>query len=560
MSNRGETYIVHGRGISPGLAEGITFLHRNVFPVQNVPVPIQVQDVAQEIGNLESSTAKITSDLLNLAARVEQKMDTSLAAVFEAHQLMLNDPDLKDELQAEIQENLVNASSAVKAVFLRWEKRFLQMESQTAQHKGVDMRDISNRLSNALDGVVGAPLDGLPHGSVLVAHLLLPSETVFLAQRATAAVLLEHGRAMSHAVLFTRAMGIPCITGIHEILNNVPDNVRVLVDADKGEVVIRPRKPRRTRFQAHLEDRHNAFLVAQERARKPAITQDGTNIAVLANVGNREDTERAVANGADGIGLYRTEQAYLGRTTKPNVEDLLEDMRHTLAPMGAKPVCVRLLDIGADKPLPFLGTLPEINPSLGCRGVRMQLAYPMLLETQLRAILLLSDAFQVSILVPMVTLPQDVIQVREMLDRLVAERGKGAPPLLGAMIETPASALSVATIAPHVDFVSFGTNDLTQYTFAADRENVTVEQYFNDSDDTIFRLLQIARDDAPQLPAAVCGELGGRAAHISRLLQMGIRTLSVVPPLIPAIKAAVRAVRIGERPHSVGAKTALVCE
>lgn len=544
MSNRGETYIVHGRGISPGLAEGITFLHRDLFPTQDVSVPIHVKDVAQEIGNLESSTAKITSDLLNLAARVEQKMDASLAAVFEAHQLILNDPGLKNELQAEIQEKLVNASSAVKAVFLRWEKRFLQMESQTAQHKGVDMRDISNRLSNALDGIVGTPLDVLPHGCVLVAHLLLPSDVVFLAQRATAAVLLEHGRAMSHAVLFTRAMGIPCITGIHEILNNVPGNVPVLVDADKGEIVIRPRKPRRTRFQAHLEDRRNAFLVAQERARKPAITLDGTSIAVLANVGNREDTERAAANGADGIGLYRTEQAYIGRTTAPSVEDLLKDMHHTLAPIGTKPVCVRLLDIGADKPLPFLGTLPEINPSLGCRGVRMQLAHPELLETQLRAILRLSDDFHVSILIPMVTLPQDVIEVRKILERLVAERGKQEQPLLGAMIETPAAALSARTIAPHVDFFSFGTNDLTQYTFAADRENITVEQYFTDSDDAIFRLLQIARDDAPQIPAAVCGELGGRAAHIPRLLQIGIRTLSVVPPLIPAIKAAIRAVRM----------------
>lgn len=544
MSIQQKTHIVHGRGVSPGLAQGVTFLHRDLFKSPDKPVPIHLKDVEQEIGHLESSTAKITNDLLTLATRVEREMDSRLAAVFDAHQLMLNDAGLKNELQAEIQGKLVNASTAVKAVFLRWENRFLMMESQTAQHKGADMRDISNRLSNALDGVISTPLERLPHGCVLVASQLLPSDTVFLSQRSTAAVLLEHGRAMSHAVLFTRAMGLPCITGIRDILNSVPANVPVLVDADKGEVVIQPRQPRRTRFQSHLEDRRNAFSLAQKQARKPAITLDGTRIAVLANVGSREDTERAMANGADGVGLYRTEQAYLRSTTPPDTEELLKEMRHTLEPAGGKPVCVRLLDVGADKPLSFLRFLTENNPSLGRRGVRLQLAHPQLLETQLRAILTLSDDFIVSILIPMVTLPQDVITVRETLQRLAAERGKETLPPLGAMIETPAAALSVKGIAPHVDFMSFGTNDLTQYTFAADRENAAVEPYFNDSDDVIFRLLQIALADAPQLPAAICGELAGRAAHIPRLLQGGIRTLSVVPPLIPAIKAAIRGVRI----------------
>ncbi len=544
MPNRKEAHIVHGRGVSPGLAEGITFQHRDLFQSLEAPVLINRNDVDQEFAYLEDSTAKITLELLELATHVEQEIDSRLAAVFDTHQLILNDPGLKKELQAEIQGKLVNASSAVKSVFLRWEKRFLMMKSQTAQHKGVDMRDISNRLSNALDGIVSTPLERLPHGCVLVASQLLPSDTVFLSQRSTAAVLLEFGRAMSHAVLFTRAMGLPCITGIRDILNTVPANVQVLVDADKGEVVIQPRKPRRSRFQVHLEDRRHAFAAARELARKPAITLDGTSIAVLANVGNREDTERAMANGADGIGLYRTEQAYLRSTTPPDTDQLLEEMRHTLEPAGGKPVCVRLLDAGADKQLPFLGIPAETNPSLGQRGVRLQLARPQILETQLRAMLRLSDDFDVSILIPMVTLPQDVATVRACLVRLGAERGTGTLPRLGAMIETPAAALSIKDIEPHVDFISFGTNDLTQYAFAADRENVTVEPYFNDSDDVIFRLLQIVHADAPLLPKSICGELGGRAVHLPRLLQCGIRGFSVVPPLIPAIKEAIRAVRI----------------
>ena len=361
-------HIIHGRGISPGLAEGITYLHRDLLQSLAAPILIKRHDVGEQFSYLESTIAKITAELLALATHVEQEMDSSLAAVFDTHQVILNDPGLKKELQAEIQGNLVNASSAVKSVFLRWEKRFLLMKSQAAQHKGADMRDISNRLSNALDGIISTPLERLPHGCVLVASQLLPSDTVFLAQRSTAAVLLEFGRSMSHAVLFARAMGLPCITGIRDILNTVPANVPVLVDADKGEVVIQPRKPRRTRFQMHLEERRNAFAIARNQAREPARTLDGTRIAVLANVGNRDDTERAMANGADGIGLYRTEQAYLRRITAPDADELLKEMRHTLEPAAGKPVCVRLLDAGADKPLPFLGVPPETNPSLGRRA------------------------------------------------------------------------------------------------------------------------------------------------------------------------------------------------
>jgi phosphoenolpyruvate-protein phosphotransferase len=544
MAGRTTPLIIHGKGISPGLAEGITFLHRDRFQSMDAPVLISRKDVDHEVSYLERSIAKITLDLLALATRVEQEMDSSLAAVFDTHQLILNDPGLKMELQAEIQGKLINASSAVKAVFLRWEKRFLLMKSLTAQHKGADMRDISNRLSNSLDGIISTPLERLPHGCVLVASQLLPSDTEFMAQRSTAAVLLEFGRSMSHAILFTRAMGLPCITGIRDILNTVPANVQVLVDADKGDVVIQPRKPRRTSFQIHLEERRKAFALEQKQAREPAITLDGTGIAVLSNVGNREDTERAMANGADGIGLYRTEQAYLRRATPPDTDELLKEMRHTLEPAAGKPVCVRLLDAGADKQLPFLWSPAETNPSLGKRGVRLLLAHPQLLETQMQAILGLVDDFDVSILIPMVTLPQDVSTVRDCLVRLMRERGTGTRPRLGAMIETPAAALSIKDIAPHVDFLSFGTNDLTQYAFAADRENTAVDPYFDDSSNVIFRLLHIVHADAPLLPKSICGELGGRTAHLPRLLQCGIRAFSVVPPLIPGMKAAIRSVRI----------------
>ena len=544
MTDRDISHIVRGKPISPGLADGITYVHRDTLHLLDMPAPIESKDIDREFGHLESSTATITGDLLALATRVEQEMDANLAAVFEAHQQMLNDPVLKKELQAEIRENLVSASSAVKTVFLRWEKRFLEMESRLAQQKGADMRDISNRLSNALAGIHIHPLEQIPPGSVLVASHLLPSDTIFLSKCSAAAVLLAHGHTGSHAVLFVRAMGLPCIANIEDLQAIVPAGIHVLVNADLGEAVLRPNAADQRHFRNAMADRRRSFTAAQARAREPAITRDGVSIPVLANVGCREDVQRAMENGADGIGLYRTEQTYMGRTKPPGTDELFEEMREALEPAKGKPVCVRLLDAGGDKPLPFISFLAESNPALGRRGIRMQIEHPRLLETQLQAILRLSGDFDVSILIPMVTLPEDLTAVTEALDRIGVKPRHAGRPRLGAMIETPAAALSVHALAPHLDFLSFGSNDLAQYTFAADRENAAVERYFNDSDDAIFRLMRIAHGDAPRMPLSICGELAGRVAHVPKLLQCGIRTVSVAPPLIPVIKEAIRAARV----------------
>lgn len=324
------------------------------------------------------------------------------------------------------------------------------------------------------------------------------------------------------------------------ILKKMPANAWALVDANLGEVIVHPQAEHKAGFQKKVAALREAFVAAQERAREPAVTRDGVTIAVFANVGCRDDTERAMTNGAEGIGLYRTEQVYMGRMMPPDVDELLNEMRRTLEPAKGKPVYVRLLDIGADKPLPFIGFLAETNPALGRRGIRLLREYPRLLETQLRAVHKLSKEFDVRILIPMVALPEDIAKVKECLTLLGSELGVFPLPKLGAMIETPAAALSTRAMEPHAEFLSFGTNDLTQYTFAADRENAAVEQYFNDTADVIFRLLRIAHDDAQDMPLSVCGELAGRPAHIPKLLQCGIRTLSVAPPLIPTIKEAIR--------------------
>jgi phosphoenolpyruvate-protein kinase (PTS system EI component) len=386
------------------MAEGILHLHRDLLGPIDAPEDIEQHVAEQEFLRLDVATTRIAEDLLTLATRVEEEIDSRLAEVFGAHQLILGDSSLRDELRREIAENLVSASSAVKAVFLRWEKRFLLMESQIARDKSDDIRDISIRLRNALADIAVHPFDEIPHGSILATSRLLPSDAVLLAGRSIAAVLLEHGSRGSHASLFVREMGLPCISGLPDLLTSATHGAWALVDADAATVTIEPQENHRTEFRKALGERERAYQVARKRARSPAVTRDDVTISVLANAGCDEDAEKAMLNGAEKVGLYRIERAYLGRVAPPSSDELLDEMQQTLAAARRRTVCVRLLDIGADKPLPFMRFMAETNPSLGRRGILYLREYPELLRTHLRALLGLSRGFDVRVLVPMVTL------------------------------------------------------------------------------------------------------------------------------------------------------------
>ena len=500
---------------------------------------IDDSQIDEELKRLKRAVERSTDDLNVLASRVKKEMDSGLSAVFHAHVAMLQDPSLTTEIEKEIRDEWVSAESAVKVVLRRWERRFRSMEAEVARQKADDVQDLARRLVFSLMGIQAHALEKLPPGSVLVATRMLPSDTIFLARRAASAALVEAGGMASHAALFAREIGLPCVSGLANILEIVPADADALVDADAAEVVINPNQEQKAVFRARRERQEHARMTAQARSHEPAVTKDGTVVSVLANVGCKDDTVLAIENGAEGVGLYRIEQAYLGRQEPPDTAALLEEMRRVLELAKGLPVCVRLLDVGADKPLPFMESLNEANPALGRRGIRFLLKYPDLLQTQLDALLQLSSEFDLSILVPMVTLPRDMKSVKELLTE-TAQQSHASLPKLGAMIETPAAAFGAREIAQYADFLSFGTNDLTQYTFAADRENAAVDAYFDDTHDVIFRLLKTAHDDAPDVPLSLCGELAGRPECTSRILRCGIASLSVAPPLIPMIKEAVR--------------------
>jgi phosphoenolpyruvate-protein phosphotransferase len=529
-----------GKTLSPGMGKSRTFVYRDVLARFDEFYEIEDSQVEQELIRFEKAAASISSDLRALADRVEKEVDSDLSDVFQAHFTMVQDASLKADVEKEIRDELVSAGTAVRTVFRRWERRFHSMEAEVARQKADDIRDLARRLVSALAGVRAHVLEDLPHGSVLVAHRLLPSDTIFLARRRASAAVLEVGGPGSHAALFAHEIGLPCVAGISGVVDAVTSDEVALVDADAGEVIINPDQEQEQAFEVKREQQQRASSKARVLAHEPAVTRDGKVIAVLANVGREEDTQEAIESGADGIGLYRIERLYLGRQKPPDAATLLEEMQKTL--LGAKdlPVCVRLLDIGADKPLPFMEERREINPSLGCRGIRFLLKYPELLQTQLDALLQLSLDVDLNILVPMVTLPRDIQGVKERLTE-AASRAKTSPvPKLGAMIETPAAALAAPRLVQYADFLSFGTNDLTQYTFAADRENAAVDAYFDDTHEIIFRLLRTVHEDVPHTPLSVCGELAGRPDWTAKILECGITSLSVAPPSIPMIKEAIR--------------------
>lgn len=540
MPEQSQNLLLSGRGLSPGLAEGITCIHRDVLALPDEYYDVDAHEVAGELERLERAMVSITADLKTLTFRVEKEMDAKLASIFEAHQLMLNDPTLKEELSREIKDEMVSAGSAVKAVFRRWERRFRSMEAQIAAQKGDDISDLERRLLTSLAGIRGHALEKLPQGSVLVAKRLLPSDTIFLGRRAAAAAILESGGPSSHAALFAREIGLPCVTGVQNATELVPAGAKAFVDADTGEVIISPNDEQDVIFHRKLSVHRESKDRARQQARERAVTRDGTAISVEANVGCSGDTLVAMDNGAEGIGLYRIEQVYLTRQIPPLVDELVEEIRRTLEPAGKSPVCVRLLDVGADKQLPYLQNMKESNPSLGRRGIRFLRYFPDLLQTQVEALARLSTDFDIRILVPMVTTPEDMSAVRAVLIAAASKYHLSVLPKLGALIETPAAALSADDLAPYCDFFSIGTNDLTQYTFAADRENAAVDAYFDDAHKVIFGLIKAIHKNVLTIPLAVCGELAGRRQYVEHLLRCGVRSLSVAPHAVPTIKQAVR--------------------
>ena len=540
-----KTITIAGSAISSGLVIGSAFVYRErQLEALAGADEIEEHQIEEEVQRIERDTFTVAEDLRVSARRIETDTNAKLGAIFEAHEAMLQDRGLREEIRKLVQEELISAAHALSRVFRRRERKFREMTEPTHRRHADDVADLGRRLLRAMAGVKTTSLEAMPPGHVLVARRLLPSDTVALPRRAVVGIVLEFGGPGSHAALLAEALGIPTVAQIPNVTAKVTDDDELIVDGFRGELVINPDEDTKARYTEEIHGAQARIALVKESAREPAYTLDGTMVTVLANVSCREEVVAAHDDGADGVGLYRLEQFYLSRKTPPTVAELLAELRVIFAPMKGKPVTVRLLDLGGDKPLPFLKLPPEDNPFLGLRGIRFLLQYPDLLDTQLRALWQFSREHDVRVLVPMVTLAEDMVRVRSRFAAVANEANRQELPPLGAMIETPAAALCVEDIKAHADFLSIGTNDLTQYTMAAGRENPLVNDYFLENHPAVLRLVRTIVEEAGSVPVAVCGELARRLDAIPILLKLGIHTLSVAPPLVPGVKEAIRQIAL----------------
>ena len=536
---------LQGSRISPGLASGTVWVPGDILDCSAETHRIEPHQVEAEMERIRLAFVQVEAELEESARRISEQIDPSLADIFRAHRLILESLLSSNDFEKELRGSLTSAAEAVKRVFRKWEAKFAAIQDETLRQRADDILDLARRVLRQLEGADAFGLAAMPAGRVLATQRLLPSDVVALSPRDVKAIVVESLGQGSHAALLAREKGIPTLTDLPGLLSQIRSGDEALVDAFREALIISPSPETRRVFDQRLEHYRASLLTCKWQCHRPAITRDGQKISVEANLAAHASVEAVVENGADGVGLLRIEELYFTRELPPSEEELFSELQHLVAPLREKPVTIRLLDIGGDKAIPSLRLPFESNPLLGKRGVRVLLDYPQLARTQLKSLLRLSQTQDIRILVPMVTVERDMQQMRELLVAVAREMGIQKLPLLGAMIETPAAALTVGQIARHADFLSVGTNDLTQYTLVAGRDNAAVSGYYEDTHPSMLRLLRIIIAEASGKPVAMCGEMAGREDVIPTLLDIGFRALSISPPLIPTTKALIRSIDIG---------------
>lgn len=543
-----------GIAASPGVAVGPAAIYRPRVPEV---VARSIDDPAAEWSRLNEAVGAARAEIEALHRDAVRQVGQDEAAIFEAHLLFLQDPQLLDATRARIQAERVNAEAAWQAATAATAEAYRDMDDAYMQARAADVEDVAQRVLRHLLGVELPSLD-FAAPAVLIAADLSPSDTVRLDPQRVLAICTELGGATAHSAILARSLSIPAVVGLGRDMWRVADGQRVGVDGDAGVLYTAPDDAR----LAALTARRDAWLEGQRRAKaagqSAATTTDGHRVEIAANVGRLKDLPLALEYGAEGVGLFRTEFLFLDRGQAPTEEEQYTAYREAARLMGDRPLIIRTLDVGGDKPLPYLDLGEEANPFLGWRAIRFCLERPEVFMPQLRAILRASAGDdgapnRVKLMLPMIGTPSEVRAARAMLGEAQAELRRAGRPFnadmeVGIMIEVPSAVAVADQLAAEVDFFSIGTNDLTQYVMAADRGNARVAGLVNPLQPAVLRLV---RDAAAAAHAAgiwigMCGELAGNALATPVLLGLGLDELSMSAPSIPAVKDAVRRISLAE--------------
>ncbi|GAP09921.1 phosphotransferase System HPr (HPr) Family [Bellilinea caldifistulae] len=536
--------ILRGLPVSEGVAVAPIFHYESLPPL--IP-DYEAQDTEAEWQKLQTALEKVRRAILDRQREMVNRVGEEEAAIFEAHALLLSDEELLENARSLITEKQYNAARAWKESVDTIVARFKALSDDYLKQRAVDVQDVGNQVLRELSGEAHQKIV-FSEPVILVADDLTPTETASLDLERVQGIALLSGGATSHSAILARSLGIPAVTGLPIRIKQIPQQTLAALDGFKGEVLIQPDESTRQEF----ESRRTRWLEEKQRllasTHQAAVTLDGLAIEVAANVGNLADAQTAVQNGADGVGLLRTEFLFLTRQTAPTEEEQYQAIHQIGMTLQGKPVIVRTLDVGGDKPLPYINQQPEANPFLGVRALRLSLQQPDLFRTQLRAILRAGADTHLRIMFPMVATIEEVLQANQFLEKIHAELEEEGlshrwPIETGIMVEIPSAAIVADALAEHVAFFSIGTNDLTQYTMAAERGNPQLN-YLNDAlHPAVLRLIGEVTQAAEKHGkwVGVCGELAGDPEAVAILIGLGVRELSVNAAGIPRVKAIVRA-------------------
>lgn len=536
------------KSVYKGIVLGpVAVLTRDDFQVKR----IRIEDGELEIRRVEEAAGKAKEQLQRLYDKAVKEVGEASAAIFEVHQMMLEDEDYLDAIHNMIRTEMVNAEYAVAMTGDNFSQMFASMDDDYMKARAADVKDISNRLVRNLQGCEDVDFASM-EPSIIVADDLSPSETVQMDKEKILAFVTVHGSTNSHTAILARMMNIPALIGVPMNLEEIHTGMTAVVDGFQGKVIFEPSAELCEETRKRVSEEKEKLQLLQTLKGKENITQDGRRINIYANIGSVGDVGYVLENDAGGIGLFRSEFLYLGRSDFLTEEEQFQAYKQVVQTMAGKKVIIRTLDIGADKQVDYFCLGKEDNPAMGYRAIRICLKQPEIFKTQLRALLRAAVFGNLSIMYPMITSTEEVSQIYQIVDEVRNELEAAQIPYRlpeqGIVIETPAAVMISEELAEMVDFFSIGTNDLTQYTLAIDRQNEKLDDFYNPHHKAILRMIRIVVDNAHRHGkwAGICGELGADPELTEYFVRMGVDELSVAPSMVLRIRKKVRELKVAD--------------
>ncbi|WP_042271376.1 phosphoenolpyruvate--protein phosphotransferase [[Clostridium] dakarense] len=531
-----------GTGASPGIALG------KALVVEHSELVIEkrnIEDVEAEVAKLQKAVEISTEELTKVKEKAFNELGEHEAEIFEAHLLVLADPELVDSAISKIRDEKVNADFALNEIKEMFVGMFEAMDNEYMRERAADIKDVTNRVLRHILGVKVVDLAGLDEEVVLIAHDLTPSDTATMNKKMVLGFLTDIGGRTSHTAIMARTLEIAAVVGLNDITKTVKDGDFIVFNGDTGEVIVNPdeeTKAKYAKLKSDFEDYRKSLELLKG---KPSVTLDGRHVELAGNIGSPNDVEGLIKNDAEGVGLYRTEFLYMDKEDAfPTEEEQYEAYKAVLEGMNGKPIVIRTLDIGGDKELPYFEMEPEMNPFLGYRAIRLCLDRTDIFKTQLRALYRASVHGKLRIMFPMISSLEELLAAKEVIKEVLAELDNEGIAYakdveVGMMIEIPSSAIITDILAKHVDFFSIGTNDLIQYTCAVDRMNQKISHLYNQFNPAVLRLIKMTIDNAHKEGkwVGMCGESAGDQRMIPILLGFGLDEFSMSPiSILPARK------------------------